>query len=288
MREAGTEFFAVNGLIRRVSNKLRSVSRSYFQKIPVLCKLPWGGLWLTSNDVMSRHVRLHEDFEEDEKKFMMRFLGAGMTVLDLGAHHGYYTLLASAMVGPSGLVLAFEPSPRERKRLKLHLKINRSRNVRVEPFALGGGEGTANLFLCLGKETGCNSLRPPDVPEPTMPVEVSVTTVDDALKQNRVNSVDFIKLDVEGAEIEVLKGATALLSRNPRPVIICELADVRTQPWGYQSREIYDFLAAKDYKWFECTHEGGLKPSPRKDKFHENLVAVPEEKLALLSHLLIQ
>ena len=64
--------------------------------------------------------------------------------------------------------------------------------------------------------------------------------------------MDFIKLDVEGAELDVLKGADLLLNRRPRPVILAEVQDVRTQPWGYRARDI-QHLSHKGYKWFRLT-----------------------------------
>src|SRR5438309_4114648 len=104
---------------------------------------------------------LRNGFERQEQEFLLEFLGPGMTFIDIGAHHGLYSLLASKKVGPSGRVVAFEPSPREFRRLRWNLALNRCRRVRAEPFALGATDGTADLFVCLGWDTGCNSLRPP-------------------------------------------------------------------------------------------------------------------------------
>ena len=284
MREWRSRTLTAIGFAGRVYNKICAVSKPYLDKMPTICRLPWGSLWLTSNDVMSRHVRFHEDFEENEKKFMRRFLQSGMIVLDLGAHHGYYTLMMSFIVGNNGRVIAFEPSPRERRRLKLHLAINRCSNVRVESWALGSSEGVADLYVCLEKETGCNSLRPPAVSERTRAVQVYVTTLDSYMGTAGINTtIDFIKIDVEGAEVEVMKGATGLLSQSSRPVIMAEIDDLRSVPWGYRSAEIYDFIVSKGFRLFEIDSEGKLNPCPRKENFDENLVAVPIEKLDLMA-----
>lgn len=277
--------------IGRFAKKLWSKMRAACGKLlcwlplpPLPVRLPWGGWWLAwNNDVLSKHICLREGFEEGEQNFLLHFLQSGMQVFDLGAHHGLYTLLASKRVGPKGQVIAFEPSSRERRRLQWHIKLNRYANVQVEPLALGGSEGVAELFICLGPETGCNSLRPPVVSEPTKPIQVFVTTLDNYLQKSQIDLVDFIKLDVEGAELEVLKGATKLLSHKPQPIIMCELADVRTEPWGYRSVEIYEFLAARGYRWFSITSGGRLRFCPKKERFHENLLAVPEEKIGLVA-----
>lgn len=241
-------------------------------------RLPQGVWWLGWNDAVSNLI-YSESFEREEQSFVSRFLQTGMTVLDIGAHHGLYTLLASKKVGPKGSVIAFEPSPRELRKLRWNLALNRSRNVRLEPFALSSNEGMAKLFVCLGQGTACNSLRPPAVSEPTQMILVPVTTLDSYLEKHPICPVDFMKMDVEGAELEVLKGATKLLNSNFRPVIMCELADIRTEPWSYVSYEIYEFLETRGYRWFSVTLEGRLQPCPRKKQYHEDLIAVPEEKL---------
>jgi FkbM family methyltransferase len=246
--------------------------------IPVRVRLPFGAVWLAENDACGRAV-LRNRFENAERQFVERFLQPGMTVLDIGAHHGYYTLLASHRVGENGKVFAFEPSPRERGKLGRHLRLNGCSNVKVEGFALGEANGPAKLFVVEGKETGCNSLRPPRVSQPTKEVEILVMTLDSYLDENQIGNVDFIKLDVEGAELSVLRGAAELIARRPRPVILCEVQDARSQSWGYPAKEIIVFLSRLDFRWFEPFPGGGLKSlSEEQSAFHGNYVAVPEER----------
>ena len=264
----------------RVLRRLKAARISLLSRLPV--RLPGGGWWFACDDVVSRDLRLPVGFEAAEQKLLVAFLKPGMTVLDVGAHYGLYTLLASRKVGKKGRVIAFEPSAREMRMLERHIRINRCSNVRAEQFALGSREGVAELFLCLGRDTACNSLRPPAVSGPTERVQVPVRTLDAYLESSRVDCVDFVKLDVEGAELDVLKGATGLLRRRPRPAMMCELYEVRAGPWGYLCSDVYDLLEARGYRWFSITPEGRLIPCPRKQQFAENLFAVPEEKLALV------
>jgi FkbM family methyltransferase len=253
-----------------------------FPWIPVPVRLPYGGWWLAGNDYLSGAL-FYEGFENTERSFVERFLRPGMIVLDIGAHHGYYTLLASRKVGPSGLVLAIEPSPRERKRLRLHLRINRSKNVQVESRALGEAEGSADLYLIRGTESGCNSLRPPNVPQKTDRVSVSVECLDRVLRDHGIEHVDFIKLDVEGAELSVLKGARQLLDRRPRPVIVVEVQDIRTKAWGYTANQIVRHLRNMEYRWFQASSGGYLEEIDfERENCDGNYVAIPEERVASL------
>ena len=105
-----------------------------------------------------------------------------------------------------------------------------------------------------------------------------MTRLDDFVRKSRIERVDFIKLDVEGAELTVLKGASDLLQRSPRPVIHAEVEDIRTEPWGYRASEIVRTLDALGFEWFEPQFDGTLvRIGPEREEFQANLVAVPKE-----------
>lgn len=246
-------------------------------RVPRPRRLPFGALFLSRNDALGFNLR---SFETRELAFAERFLQPGMTVLDIGANQGLYTLLASQRVGSRGRVFAFEPSPRERRALRLNVMVNRCRNVTIESSALGNEEGDSELYLVQGPETGCNSLRPPVLMEGTSsPVRVSITRLDRWIREQSIERVDFMKLDVEGAELSVLKGASELLNRNPRPVILAEVADIRTAAWGYRAAEIVTALECVGYHWFNVMADGSLVPVSQIDARESNLVAVPEERI---------
>lgn len=278
---------------RQTGAEKRRSGRRYFERAfhrilpwcPLPVRLPGGIWWLAWNDSRGRLVLENglKPGEEAERRFMDQVLRPGMRVVDIGAHHGYCTLLASKKVGPTGWVAAFEPSIRERKRLNWHLRLNRCKNVCVEDAAVGSTEGEANLFVVDGYATGANSLRPPNVNEPTRKMRVRVRTIDNYLQSKLVQHVDFLKIDAEGAELGILRGAELLIRRKPRPLILCEVADVRTEPWGYEGKDIVWFLTDHGFRWFKPTPDGSLEPLP--DDRHQfigpdyNFVAVPEERL---------
>jgi len=242
-------------------------------------RLPFGALWIPRRDNLGEPW-IVGNFEAAEISFVRRFLQPGMTVLDLGAHHGLYTLLCSLRVGGEGKVFAFEPSPRERRALRLHIKLNRCKNVVVQKCALGNENGLRDLFVVKGSQTGCNSLRPPIVLTDTVPVRVEITRLDDWVAEQEIGSIDFIKMDVEGGELETLKGAAELFTRRPRPVLLAEVQDLRTRPWGYAAREILEYLAKVRYTWFKFSESGSIEPlNLSGDEFDGNFVGCPEERL---------
>jgi len=248
---------------------------------PVRVRLPFGSWWMAEDDFCS-HSILREDFEDPEWRFVARYLAPGMTVLDIGAHHGFYSLLASVKVGPAGRVVAFEPSPREREKLLRNLAVNGYTNVRVEECALADAAGQQELIVVGGINTGCNSLRRPDVKEPTSPVAVQVETLDSYLAAHPLPPIDFIKLDAEGAELAILKGSQKLLQQRPRPVIQCELEEIRTRPWGYHPREVMVLLGTMKFHWFQPQPEGTLTPAEPTGDVNRNFFAVPEERVEQL------
>jgi len=258
----------------------------WFPGVPVPLRLPFGGWWLARNDFVGAAM-FHGGFENAESSVVERLLGPGMTVVDIGAHHGYYTLLASRKVGPRGRVLAVEASPREREKLNLHLRINRCANVQVETRALAEAEGEAELYLVRGGQTGCNSLRKPDVSEPTEAVPVRTGRLDSVLREHKIETVDFVKLDVEGAELSVLKGAPELLRRKPRPIILIEVQDIRTGPWGYAAQEIVRFLSRAGFRWFQVLPDRNLAPvDESREEYDANFVAIPDERLDSLGSMI--
>lgn len=194
-------------------------------------------------------------------------------------------MLVSEKVGPLRCVMPFEPSPRERRRLSSHVKLNNCTNVKIEPFALASEDGETTLFLADGREAAFNSLRPPAVSNPTRRINVRTMRLDHYLEKERIDHVDFIKIDAEGAELEILKGMQGLLNRNSSPVIMAEVTDIRTQSWGYPASAICDYLTERGYDWFTISHEGMLQPMCKEAGLY-NFIAVPHGKLGELRGLL--
>ena len=139
-------------------------------------------------------------------------LRSGGTVLDLGAHVGAFTVKASRTVGPLGLVVALEPSLPNRELLDRNVRENDLGNVRIVPK--GAWRASAQLPLHLSSLSSSHTLIPGSsaVP-PTGVVEtVAVDTVDHILEMMAIDRVDFVKIDVEGAELAALEGMSKLLS----------------------------------------------------------------------------
>lgn len=273
----------ITQITRFLRKPLHEQSRSFyarwrrvFPNLPVPVWLPYGAWFMGRNDYFGSKLT-HDGFETAERAFVQNFLKPGMSVLDVGAHHGLYTLLASKCVGREGRVISFEPSTRERKALLLNLRLNGTKNVTVEPIALGSQDFKAQLYVVDREETGCNSLRPPVTTSTTSTTQVQVRRLDDWAAEHHIDHVDFIKLDVEGGELEFLRGAERLLTGARRPVILAEVQDVRTEPWGYRAKDIIEHMAQKGYEWFALSDRSSVvELDVSSDKFDGNFVACPK------------
>jgi FkbM family methyltransferase len=212
-------------------------------------------------------------------RFVWKYLQPGMTFVDVGAFHGIYSTIAAKRLGDGSRVIAFEPSPRDRRRLQLHLRYNGIKSVVVEPYAVAAEGGEATLTVVVDGYTNMNSLRPPAVDHPVQLVVVQKIALDEYLHRNQIDKVDLMKVDAEGGELQILNGAKALLSRF-RPLIICEVLDKVTRQWGYPGREIVERLRTYDYGWFEILPDGSLLPHHPRSEYPEvrNFLAVPREK----------
>lgn len=267
--------------IRRVWNKTLS-------GIPLVKRFEPGFLFLVWNDAVRESVR-SGNFERSERRFVTRFLQPGMVAVDIGAYYGIYSLTASRKVGSGGRVIAFEPSPFQRKRLHLHLRLNRCKNVQTENVALGSIEGQNEFFVAVGGAEGFSGLRSPNVGAQVRSIRVDVTTLDDYLLRESISAVDFIKVDVEGGELDVFKGAASLLRQNEhrRPVILCELQDVRAEAWGHNAKDVADFVTRFGFRWFKPMSDGSLAPLPQNpERYEGNFVAVPPERLGQIAEII--
>ncbi len=256
----------------------------WFPGIPAPIRLPVGAWWLMDRDYIGECLE-NGGYENEERMFIQRFVKPGMMVIDIGAHRGFHTLLFSKMVRNTGRVLSFEPSAGNISRLKLHLKINFCRNVEIKECALGKDAGVRNLYV-VPSQTVLNSLRPPDTNYASSATPVQVQKLDDVLSGEKIGKVDFIKLDVEGGELDALLGADHLLRRVPRPVILCEVLEKLTRPWGYSSRFIIEHLVQRDFTWFRLNATADLLPlQVDEPEYNGNFVAVPRESLPAVEHL---
>jgi FkbM family methyltransferase len=199
---------------------------------------------LDLSDYIQRSIYLGT-FESEESFQVKRHLKRGMTFVDAGANVGYYTLMAASLVDATGKVFAFEPSPYAFRLLFDTLAENSITQALAVHSALSDTSGEMQLFM--PKRPGNHT--PSMVPNNGgTPITVPVLKLDDYLSEHEIGIVDLLKLDVEGFEPNVIKGAEQYLRRKRIRAILCEF----NEPWlranGTSSSDLYELLSSFGFK----------------------------------------
>jgi FkbM family methyltransferase len=176
-------------------------------RIPVLQGALRGRRWIVGS---SNHGFWLGSYEYSKQRAFSAVVRRGYTVFDLGAHVGFYSLLASVLVGPEGRVISFEPVPRNLGFLRRHLALNKIENCSVWEAAVGISDGTASF------ETGPNHAMGHLSAESSAALNVRTVRLDTLVTSREIPSPDLIKLDIEGGEYDALMGASDILvNRGP-------------------------------------------------------------------------
>ncbi len=202
-------------------------------------------------------LALTGSYEPEVSAAVHEELAEGATFVDIGANIGWFSLLAASLVGPTGRVIAIEPNPRNVALLRQSAKDNGFENIEVVAVALSERPGAAAL-----ETDGSNGrLILVDGP-PTQAVEASFVVatypLDTVLNEVGAGRVDAIKIDVEGAEPLVLRGATRTISES-RPVLVSEFYPLAldSSPWG-NARHYLAMLRALGYRLSVIGSDGFL------------------------------
>ena len=245
-------------------------------------KMPWlFGLEVTiqPHEQMSRAVFVSGLYEPATMIALRQFVSPGACVIDAGANAGLMTLACAAWSGSAGRVLAFEPSSREYARLVEHVDLNELTNVETSRTALGSSPGVRNLRVAESHYSGLNTLAPrfayDDVAvDHTEPVEV--TTIDAIVADRNLRQLDVIKMDVEGAEADVLRGGFASI-RRLRPVLVFEAFEPALAAHGETFAGLAHIVDALEYDTFRIDDDGQLSAVSSVSGGAENFVAMPRQ-----------
>ena len=202
-------------------------------------------------------------------------LSAGDVMMDLGANIGDYTELAAALVGSRGHVYAFEPAPENAAQLRR--RFEGTPHVSVVEAAVGAHSGVAEFFLDRRNNTR-HSLARGNVGKSGPTITVPLVALDDY--HRKVPRVDVIKMDVQGAESEVIRGASQLL-RKHKPRLVLELWPYGLRNLGADAGLVIEQLEALGYRVFRLSAKGRLKGERHMHSVdrgrwtHINIAAIP-------------
>lgn len=197
-------------------------------------------------------------FGEPEYQLLPQWVGAGAVAVDVGANVGFYTFRLAGLVGKTGLVVAVEPMPLLASRLEVARRLLRLQQVRVLPRALGGADGTAHLTIPKlpggRRDDGQGHLSTLGECRRGYDYSVSVTSLDRLVHGLGLSRLDFLKIDIEGAEMDCLEGASEVLD-SFAPVCLVESQRVHSKRYGRSPDEVFELMRSLNYQPY--SHEGG-------------------------------
>jgi FkbM family methyltransferase len=197
------------------------------------------------------------NYEAPVQAALAKYLRPNMVFYDVGANGGFFSLLGATLVGPNGKVVAFEPHPTTAKQLKKQMHINNMQHVDVVVAAVSDKVGTAKL----SDDTSSDMLSLVNAHKSKRTIKVKTTTIDQETKSRPLP--DLLKIDVEGAEIDVLRGAHQLICAK-RPILLVEIHspeiaiqyDELIAKFGYETQDLAGnkISAAKSGVRFVVSH----------------------------------
>ena len=199
-------------------------------------------------------VRFGKGFEAASLGTFLKCLKEGDVVFDVGANIGIYSLLAAQVIGPRGKIFAFEPTPPTYDALVRNLNKN---HVDSQCMSIRKGLSDRNSVGRVSSPDQAkryqsgdafNFIETVDI-APTDAGAIELTTIDEFAKAHAIDRIDVIKIDIEGAELLCLKGATSFLSSKDRPIILFEAIDDNSKRFGYSAMDVILYLSQFGYRF---------------------------------------
>lgn len=210
---------------------------------------------------------------ESEVHFVRKLLRPGQVVVDVGANIGFYSVLMARCVSPGGKVYAFEPAEETFQMLWHNLDWNDITNVHVMNVALSEQDGQRTLFVA--EDRGRNSFAP----------ETQVCG-EQVVECRRLDGLltgaqcDFVKIDVEGAELLVLRGGARFFRESQKSILMCEFNAQKTAAMGLELGELIDCLKSMDRELYYFDYpRSRLVPILDAQRYHGNVIAVHRDHI---------
>jgi len=283
-------------LAKRIMRKYRHMIFSgNFKKHPqkgINFVLPSGDRFELHNDEPAYSLFVNNSYEDENRILWEAVVKRDMMVFDIGSNWGLFTISGSRLTGENGKVYSFEPNPSEREKLTQNVLLNKINNITIFPIAVSDKNGMQHFYLPPSGKGAYSSIERPNIAESCTEIKVVTTTIDSFLTSNEIKRIDTMKIDVEGAELLVLKGAEKAIE-SFKPFILMEVSDRRTSSFGYHSVEICNWMQSKGFVLFiinEC--KDGL---PKLKQFcpsdyisYNDIFCIHKEKLDMLDKLIIK
>lgn len=195
---------------------------------------------------------LRGDFEKTETEVAVAMAKKSKMIVDVGGNFGWFACQLLNVMPSDGQIHIFEPVPQIRKELTKNIEINSRKDATVflNDCCLSDVEGEVTMHVPKTLGSAFASLAAQDYKGGFDLVVSRAVTLDDYCKQNNIDHIDFLKIDVEGAEFKVLQGSQRMLSAEIKPVILLECFQPLLEPFGRKVADVVNFITELGYKGF--------------------------------------
>lgn len=194
-------------------------------------------------------------YEVEKTEFIRNHCKPGTTAIDIGAHLGIFSVILARLVGPQGKVYSFEPTPFTYQVLKKTIRINKlEKIVKAEQYAVSENNGETTFYVHDTSEISNANTSVAHNDTGVKPIRVTTISLDSLLNNNDLKNLSFIKIDAEGAELEILKGAEEVIAKY-KPYITLEVHPNNFADAAETQRNIYGFLTDLGYRVFRDNHQ---------------------------------
>ncbi|MBI2793661.1 MAG: FkbM family methyltransferase [Ignavibacteria bacterium] len=210
-------------------------------------------------EFLQAHIFLFGSYELPTIKFIRSYLTTGDVCFDIGAQIGYLSLAMAVSGNKNVFVYSFEPEPKNLERFSENIRLNSLTNVNLISKAVSNNVDQLKLYMSRDHNAGTHSIIKDDPNVTEEFVVVDATTIDNIIHEQEIDRLDLVKIDVEGAELEVVEGATVTL-KIFKPTLIIELSESIQQTRNYSTVTFKSKMSEFGYLPFTLTDAGKLRP----------------------------
>jgi len=241
------------GLKIPIPERIRKFAYSKIS-IPESIVIMGNKIFLAEKSIVSAGLALNGIWEETETELVKKLIKKNDLVVDIGANIGYFSLIFAKLVGPGGKVFSFEPELENLNLLKKNIEVNGYKNVIIENTAISDSDGKTKLYLSKN-DRGHHRISQSEKQNKNA-VTVTKITLDQYFeKKTDSKKISFIKIDVEGSEIGVLKGMTSILQGNNNLKLLVEYCPNHILDYGAKPEEFVQILKTNGFNIYQINPE---------------------------------
>lgn len=244
-------------------------------------EIPAQKIFINTKEFIGWNILFLKHYEQDTNLMLNEFIQENFHVVEAGAHIGSETLLIASKVGKLGKVYAFEPNPIVMKRLRVNILLNDwGDRVDIFDIALGEKEGEISFYIKSEETPNQGMSSKYQFDNNVIEIIAIQQTLDHWVATQKIPRVDFLKMDVQGAEMDILNGASETIERY-KPTIFMEADDSIQSDSMHTVRDLYEKMTSSGYNLYQILPNGGLHQMTFPQLKSGNWLAIHKSKKGL-------